>query len=179
MNWCNKPLYNRIVSVEVVEDDDITEPVTLAELKAHIRVTFTDDDDYITMLINAARLAIERFTGLSLVAKTITAIIDNGEGNLELPYGPVTDDPVVLDSEGDTVESTVGGAIFKWLKTPYNMGLNVSYAAGYEAVPGDLKLAIMHEAAYQYENRGDVTKETMSPIAKGLAKAHRRVAKVL
>ena len=37
--------------------------VTLAEAKAQLRVRHDEQDDYITLLISAARAAIERYTG--------------------------------------------------------------------------------------------------------------------
>lgn len=43
------------------------EPITLAEMKQHLRVDFTDDDDLISSLITAAREHAETVTGRSLV----------------------------------------------------------------------------------------------------------------
>ena len=39
----------------------MTEPITLAEAKSHLRVTFEDDDSYITALITAARQYAENY----------------------------------------------------------------------------------------------------------------------
>jgi uncharacterized phiE125 gp8 family phage protein len=52
-----------------------TEPVTLAEAKAHLRVDFTDDDTLIEALIGAARAAAEEFTNRALMAQTITQVL--------------------------------------------------------------------------------------------------------
>lgn len=46
-----------------------TEPVTLAEAKAHLRISFSDDDSLITTLISAARLMAEEFTQRSLITQ--------------------------------------------------------------------------------------------------------------
>ncbi len=53
-----------------------TEPLTLAEAKAHLRVTHTADDDLITSLIVAAREAAEHETGRSLVTQTWERVLD-------------------------------------------------------------------------------------------------------
>lgn len=171
---------NRLLSLDIVEDEDVTEPVTLEQVKSHLAVTASDDDVYLTLLIKAARGAIEKYTGLSLVEKTVTVTLDNYEGDYSLPYGPVIGTPVVLDGDGDEVDSTFSGTLHPNLATPKSAGLSVSYVAGYDVVPADLKLAILHEIAYQFQHRGDeIDREQMSPIAKGLAKPHRRVPKVL
>jgi len=52
-----------------------TEPVTLTEAKAHLRVDFTDDDTLIESLIGAATAAAEEFTNRALMAQTITHVL--------------------------------------------------------------------------------------------------------
>lgn len=65
-----------------------TEPVTLAQAKAQLIVTSSDDDAKITELITQCRRSVENYAFVSMVAKTITLTADfNGEW--ELPYGPV------------------------------------------------------------------------------------------
>lgn len=172
--------FNRLISIEISDADDAEEPVTLYAVKQHLRVTFDDDDSYIFMLIKACRSAVEKYTGLSIVKKNIISYIDNSEGNFELPYGPIIGTPVIVDSNAETVDATYYGAAHKMIASPYSSELRVTYTAGFDKVPDDLKLAIMHEIAYQYEHRGDESdREGLSPIAKGYAKMHRRVSKVL
>jgi hypothetical protein len=50
--------------------DAATEPVTLAEAKAHCRVTSTADDTLITTLIKTARQLCEQYTGLAFISQT-------------------------------------------------------------------------------------------------------------
>lgn len=63
----------------------VQEPVTLAEAKTHLRVTYTDDDALIAELITAARQWFEEQTYRALVTQTWDLKLD------ELPRG---DDPI-------------------------------------------------------------------------------------
>jgi hypothetical protein len=50
--------------------DAVTEPVSLSEAKAHLRVSSTTDDTYITGLIKIARQLCEEFTGRAFITQT-------------------------------------------------------------------------------------------------------------
>ena len=55
-------------------------PVTLAEAKTHLNVTFTDDDAYITALIAQCIDSIEQYCALSILNKTVTLTADIRRG---------------------------------------------------------------------------------------------------
>ena len=55
-------------------DFTITEPVTLAEAKSHLRVYYDTDDSYISSLITAAREYAEAFQNRLLVARSESAV---------------------------------------------------------------------------------------------------------
>ena len=74
-----------------------TEPVSLIEAKAWLKVDNTADDDLISSLIVAARIAIEDFTNIKLISQTIeetydcfpAATMHNEYGALQLTHSPV------------------------------------------------------------------------------------------
>lgn len=53
-----------------------SEPITLAEVKAHARVSHARDDAYLSALIAAARRKAELDTGRALITQTWTATLD-------------------------------------------------------------------------------------------------------
>lgn len=52
------------------------EPVSLAEMKADLRVDYSDQDDVISSYITAARIQFERLTGRAFVTQTWEAVFD-------------------------------------------------------------------------------------------------------
>ena len=76
---------------------DITsEPVSLDECKAHLRIDFDDDDAYLAGCITAAREWVEGQTKKVLMPRTYDYEIDwgwptkNGRYWIDLPVSPVT-----------------------------------------------------------------------------------------
>lgn len=158
-----------------------SEPVSLADAKAHLRIDFSDDDTILSAMITASRQAIEDYCHISLVAKTITLTLEANEvpktmfaqpyqvrqgfNSFELPYGPVQSVASVtsIDSNGTSITSLVlnadyflTGIAFKTVKIINNFTNNILvYLVGYTSLPSPLKLAILNELAYRYENRGD------------------------
>lgn len=166
-----------------IESDLVSEPVSLTEVKSYLHIDFTEDDNLLSIMIKAARKRLERYTGVSFGSKVITAYIKTiAKYPTELPYGPaVTISSVSLWDENAynvTEEYYVVGTDFKKIVV-YTDGLyKVNYTTNW-TVPEDIKLAIMAEVAYRYENRGDDNVGTLSTQAKDLAHPYRRLNTVL
>ena len=66
-----------------------TEPLSLSEAKAHLRVDIADDDTYIAALIAAARIYAEKETGRSLITQQWQLVHDSfpGPSMLGIPAG--------------------------------------------------------------------------------------------
>lgn len=85
--------------------DAASEPLTLEDAKEHLRVLTSDDDDYITALISAARNHVETATGRALINQTWVATFDNFCGlKLFLPRPPLVS--VVGVTYRDTSDGT-------------------------------------------------------------------------
>jgi uncharacterized phiE125 gp8 family phage protein len=172
-------MLNTIKDIKNRQAESITEPVTLAEVKAWLIIDTvnTDDDALLTRLITEVRQTIEKKTKLSLVERVIVVTVDLVR-EFKLPYGPIRDiDEVVFrkgtnadgtpDNETMTIEDyTTDGEDFKVLKSGRCGRHKISYTTGFgededeeidydNPLPDDLKKGILCQIAFAYENRGD------------------------
>lgn len=181
LNWGTKSgiAYNAVLDVQF-SAENATEPVTLQEAKDWCKIDIPDDDVLITSLITAARIICEQHSNTSFITRTVSARLNNGLGGMYLPYGPVTGNLIsILDDDSvaiDTNNFSVRNASFKQLYTPFNSIITVSYTAGYEVLPWNLRVALLNQIAWMYENRGDSTVAgKLSEQAKLILNSVRRV----
>jgi uncharacterized phiE125 gp8 family phage protein len=149
----------------------ITEPITLAQAKAWLRVTHTDEDAIITALITAARQICEGYISKSFVERTVTAIVRNDLGNIKLPYGPVGNITYVYDVDGNEItgtEYTLTGVSDKRLGYPMSSYVKVIYTAGYSVLPQQFKTALKMQLSWMYTHRGDDDGSVIAPDSKAI-----------
>jgi len=187
--------YNNLIDHSYVPVDPSVYPVSKEDMKRHLYLLFDtedgfsmdDDETYIeTELIPAAVEVIEKYTGRLLRPCTVTAILRNEKGGQDLPYGPVTAFTSLADCDGDPVtDYRLLGIDFKRVQRPLSSELTAVYNAGYAVCPAALKMAVLHQGAFIYKNRGDQQQQyassdvEISASAKGLAKPYRRVVWLL
>ncbi|MFQ5563872.1 MAG: head-tail connector protein [Parvularculaceae bacterium] len=170
------------------------EPVTLAEVKAHLRVDLPDEDALITGLAVAARHAVEARGQIALIAQAWRFALDAppvvefapfgaaGAGDITAPLSPVAsiDAVSVVDKAGATkavdpalFETAVGAtgrvrALSPWPAPGRKLdGVRIDFTAGFPdaaSVPDDLKQAVMFLAAHFYENREKAQSERIHSI---------------
>ncbi|MEL7489083.1 MAG: head-tail connector protein [Pseudomonadota bacterium] len=148
------------------------EPVSLDEIKAHLRVTHADEDGLIAGLAVAARQTVEARAGLALMAQRWRLSLDRAPSEtVILPLAPVAsiDAVSVIGAAGDfeTVsvskyEAATGSpgrvrCAAPWPRPSVALGgVRIDFTAGWAdagAVPDDLKQAIKLLAAQFYETR--------------------------
>jgi len=80
------------------------EPVSRAEMKIHLRVDTTADDELVDVLISAAREWSENFQNRSYVAQTFELKMDYFPDVIELPRSPLISVSSIqyVDADGDT-----------------------------------------------------------------------------
>jgi uncharacterized phiE125 gp8 family phage protein len=156
-----------------------SEPVSLAEAKAQLRVVHTDDDQLIAALITAARRVVEARTGLCLIAQAWLCLRDAWpeDGVIDLPVAPLLaveeigvygedDTKAVIDPAHYVVDAASrpprvmlrGSRLWPRPGRALN-GIGIRVAAGFGALPADvpqpLRQAIELLVAHFYAQRGD------------------------
>lgn len=171
-------------SLQVTSAPD-TEPVTLTEAKAWLKVDHSDEDNLISSLIAAARHNVEQYTGIKLYTQAIQEKWDrlpcsdelyNQFGAISLSTWPVQsiDSISYVDDNGDSQTwassnytadlsaqpariSPAYGA--QWPTVRFQMGaFTVNYIAGYSSaddIPDAIKTAMQLMITDWYDNRTD------------------------
>lgn len=158
-----------------------SEPITLVEAKAHLRVDHAYDDAIIQLYLSAARQHIDGYDGWlgrAIMPQTWELALDcfPADGTIRLPLPPLqsvtsvkyddvagdeqtmppTDYSVDAKSQPGWVVMNSGGWPTTW--TGIN-SVRITYIAGYASaaeVPAAIKAAILLMLGNLYENRSDV-----------------------
>lgn len=146
------------------------EPISLGDLKAHLRITETAEDSALQGFIRAARRAVEARGGLSIISQRWRLSFDAPPSRiLTLPRAPIASiDAVeavsdagaaVIGTELYSVETGAVGRIKSegpWPRGRTIAGYRIDFTAGWSvasAAPEELKLAVRMLAGHFFENR--------------------------
>lgn len=154
-----------------------TEPVSLAEAKAHLKLDTADEDDLVAALIAAARARAEWHTGRALVMQGWTLWLDAWpRDGIEIPLPPLQsvtrlavyapdDTPRILAPSTYQVDTSSAPARLTLkanILPPTNLralnAVELAFTAGYgeaDAVPPPLKQAILQIVADLHTHRDD------------------------
>lgn len=159
------------------------EPATLAEAKAFLRVDDGAEDGLIATLITAARLHIESTTGRALIAQSWRVVLDRwpDEGVVRLPVAPLISLTAITAYDAGGNAHPIGLSQFQTEAVPARLllpqtiegmpvtrerqGIEIDYVAGYgsvaEAVPVDLRQALLTLVAFWFEHRDTASEAAM------------------
>ena len=154
------------------------EPVTLEDVKAHLRVDHDDEDDLLSAAIVAARTHVENATRRALIEQGWRIHLDRWprQRMLRLPIAPLItvdeirvrtgDGPTVVDAEDYAVDAASvpgrlvvsGDVTSPAARTPGAIEIDVTAGYGPLAahVPSPLRHAVMMLVTHWYEQRGAV-----------------------
>ncbi len=178
------------------------EPISLAEVKAHLRIDAGDEDALLSALIVAARMFVERTLGVALIAQGWSYFFDfwPQAGCITLPIRPVQAVGAVRvhDSSGGSVTLDTASYAVDVLSDPARLLLKgapptaparelnafeIAFTGGYgdEAgdVPGPIVQALKLLVAHWFERREPVVLESSAQevptMAAALLSPYRRV----
>ena len=166
----------------VITDPPESEPLTLEDAKAHLRVTHDGDDETISQLVAAARGICEGYTGLALITRGISLYMDAWEKDIApLPQPPLqsvsaikvydaSGVPDIFPPTSYAVDAHSRPGRVKMTCAPplpgqKMSGIEIAYAAGFgdapEDIPSALKEGMKKIIAYLYLNRGDAPESAL------------------
>ena len=169
--------------------EPVSEPVTLVEAKAYLRVDNTDEDTLISTLITAARQWVESYLDRALILRQLVLRLDTFPVEIELPQPPLstfgtttavsvtytleTGTTATLSSSEYRIDRTSTPGVLRqnysgsWPGhlNDYN-SIAVTYWAGYGSDEGDIppaiKNAILLMIGHLFENRSAVVTGTIT-----------------
>lgn len=147
-----------------------TEPITLSEARAYLKVDYTDEDTLIGMLISGVREQVEEFTGLGIVARTIEYFNHEIPEEITLPYpehASITE--VKINDVVSTAYKKTGLSQFiiypesTVLSGENNQGIYIKYTTA-GTCPAGLKLEMLKIIDEKYRNRGNTFEGSITEL---------------
>lgn len=171
-------------------------PVTLEEVKAALNVTHNDDDERLKAEINAAVAHYEGWSGILggvvLAAQSWRQDFDEIREKMGIPLRPVRSVTTVewrdkagtvstIAKENYTLVTDAGGRSYVRFNDAYDLpfylnevaGASITYAAGYETVPQDIKSAIIFRVQLHYDEAASSDGQNLERIERDLIAKYR------
>lgn len=186
---------------QLIDNEEVTEPITLAEVKAYSQIDadYSSDDAILNILISTARVRLEQYLNIGLAKRAVT--LQWGGYPIDLPLSPNYDVVSLKDKDGEDVPTddyhiseyeakkiwvnskingveyfyNINGSVSAWLSQPCNSSIyTLVYNTGYETLPAILKQALLAETDYLIKMRGMPVTDIISRNAASLASGYSR-----
>lgn len=152
MTYELEPVRTQGMDITIVSDA-LAIPITLTEVKEHLNVDFTDQDDKLTALLASAFREVELFTEKGLKTKTVRLSYTEINGTVQLPFDPIQSITTVTDIDGVTItDYDLSGDKTK-LSAYSASGIKITYVCGFATLPQDLKNAVLDIIAIDFDNK--------------------------
>lgn len=163
----------------------VVEPLTLVEIRAHLRLDGEEEDGLLLALATVAREHLERETGLVLAERNFRLCLDDwpADGIVTIARGPVRTvaSVTVYDGEGEPQAVDLDGHLLDGEARPARLwlravpepgrsmnGIEVEFSAGFGEsgadVPQTLKRAMLLHVAAMFAVRGVVAPDAQPAV---------------
>ncbi|WP_158738630.1 head-tail connector protein [Alteribacillus sp. YIM 98480] len=155
-------------------------PISLTEVKKHIRIDYNDEDDLLEIYLKAAtEYAEQNLTYRAFMTQTWQVTIPSFQETIKLPYPPLqtVDSINYIDKNGDTqtvsesiyrVDSDIEpGCIYQegeWPSDYKKDSIVITFTAGYPSqddIPENFVLGLLLLTGHFYENREATTDQQL------------------
>ncbi len=169
------------------------EPVTLSEMKEHLRITDSTEDDFIITLIQVAREYCEHYENRAYCLQTVTAKYSAFGERIILPVNPVIEIESITYIDNSGITQTLDSSQYEidnyscpaFVYPAYGISfpnvrdvpnpITITYTAGYDAepslgedVPARVKHAIKLLVGHLYEHREENSEMILTNIPFGV-----------
>ena len=164
----------------VVITPPTTEPVTVAELKSHLRLNDDSEDSLLSAFITTARILFEEATGRAVVSTQYRQHVPTLAAPVYLMKYPVLSIDAVKYYDGaGTLQTastfhtdTISVPAQVWFEDYPDTGTKkpaayVEFTAGWATVPEPVKMAIKLLAGHYYHNREAYTEQDLDELPQG------------
>jgi uncharacterized phiE125 gp8 family phage protein len=161
-------------TIPVLVTAPTSEPLTVEEVKLHLRLDYDNEDSWVAAQITAARQYVEDMAGRQLVTATRKLILDYFTCSVELPRAPLTAVTGITYVDADGVTQTLSTDVYtvdtdsvpgrvylaydqSWPDTRAEQkAVEITYTCGYGGpcdVPRGIKSIMLLLIGNWYENR--------------------------
>lgn len=140
-----------------------SEIISVSDAKNYIRIDTSEDDTLLGYMITSARLQAESYLSRDIVSKQRKFFLDNcKDGEINIPYGPITSIDVVKINSVTTTNYEVKGLGDKMLYIePTIKDVEITFTTT-GMNDGLLKQALLQMVSTLYDNRTDYVNGTIS-----------------
>ena len=176
--------------------------VSFAQMQSQLRITATDEEQYIMDLVDAATEYAETALSASLLQRTITTVVgsdfhlpaygifyDHHHNRMTLPRGPVSAVNSIVDVNGTAITNFAltrhgnsDGLVIR--QSPgfgYSFPVTITYTAGYGPnvtdVPADIRMGIRTHVASLWRVRTSIEEGALMPVPHSLEAFYRAKAR--
>lgn len=134
------------------------ELINIEDIKKYLRISNSEDDNILTLMIESAIQYAENFMKISLVNKDIEVNVTNSN-KAYLPFTPVAKiTSIIIEDEEANIEDAFIEGNFLIMPHISCTKLKLQYIAGYEdieSIPAPIIQGIMVHIASMYDGRGE------------------------